>query len=85
MAEIECMVCEQSVSTPKDSFRERVGFVVHWKDWAMSEGAHGLFLCCPDCYSKAFDLSKGGKVGFLRPRILQVRATDGRRGVRCRG
>lgn len=65
--DVSCMVCDREIPTDaRLSFLQRASRAVRDHQWASSEGAHGFFLCCPTCYPAAFDLSKGGNVGFLR-------------------
>lgn len=67
---MDCMVCDNTIEAqlPHDklSFVDKVWIVAREYNWVMGQGEFGIFICCPDCYPKAFDRSKGGSVGFLR-------------------
>jgi hypothetical protein len=69
-SEAVCMVCDQTVNvdvSERALFVERAMAAARDHDWAMAEGVYGVFLCCHDCHPVAFDQSRGGNVGFLRP------------------
>ena len=69
---VECMLCENTTTVEakfavKPTFDALCCYAARNKNWATSYSIHGTFICCEACYPKAFDLSKGGQVGILRP------------------
>jgi len=63
------MVCKNKLEIPgpEHSTFVDLAFIASTRhNWAYSQGAHGAFLCCEDCYPKAFTLEFGGSVGKLR-------------------
>ena len=72
---VKCQLCPATVtfSAPKAwDYHTLVWVVSKEKNWAMSQSKEGIFVCCPDCYPRAFDRSKGGSVGFLRPKFKKL-------------
>ena len=68
---LRCMLCPNTTIIDISNFpNKEFYFICMWaakmRNWAMSSGVDGHFICCEECYPKAFDLSKGGLVGFLR-------------------
>ena len=50
-------------------------YAVRKRNWAMSY-RYGTFICCEECYPKAFDLSKGGQVGLLKEEYEKLRIKE---------
>ncbi len=68
---LRCMICPNTTTVDISNFANKEFYFIceyaaRKRNWAMSYGIDGLFICCEGCYSKAFDLSKGGQVGFLK-------------------
>ena len=72
---VKCMLCDKTttIETLELDFYFLITMVAQEQNWAMSWNKDGGFVCCPGCYSTAFDLSQGGKVGFLRPEYNNLR------------
>lgn len=73
---VECMApgCSESVKVNAHegiSFHDLCYIVARKHDWAMSNNANGVFVCCPKCYETAFDTSVG-QVGRLRPEFYSL-------------
>lgn len=69
-----CMVCQDTTELDLPDhvpFHSFAWSVAAMKSWVMSMGDHGIFLCCPDCYLKAFDRSEGN-VGKLRDKFKHL-------------
>ena len=68
---LRCMLCQNTTVIDISNFQSKefyyiADYAARKRNWASSYGAEGTFICCEECYPKAFDKSKGGEVGFLR-------------------
>jgi hypothetical protein len=70
---VKCMLCERTEKVPVNDWLLAVFMVVSRLEWAMSQNKDGVFVCCEACYPEAFDLSKGGSVGFLKEKYSHLR------------
>jgi hypothetical protein len=67
------MLCNNTKEIDYTDKYSAIHAIVVQYDWALSQNNDGMFVCCNKCYSKAFDLSKGGKVGLLRDEFNHLR------------
>ena len=72
---IGCMLC--SNTTTIDTYEEMpfwlmADMVAREQNWATARSSRGVFLCCQECYPKAFTLEFGGSVGRLRRKYWKM-------------
>lgn len=73
--EVKCMLCQKTTKIEGQEdwpFWLVADMAARNKAWATSRSSKGVFICCPDCYPKAFTLEFGGRVGQLRKKYWKL-------------